>query len=182
MKLVLLADGVESAFRTISRPSLVEESRGRTRLPSKFKWYSGVSYNPCSGGWRSASGSALFPVAYTRWCTIGFPRAWLCTRCSAARSAWVERSCWRRCSDQESTRNTSKLRLHSPYLENSPTGTRAIATPHAGVPIDGLEKFWYLFCVNIVFNRDHDWAVVRRRVPLQYGGHPPMSPGCQISR
>ena len=67
------------------------------------------------------------------------------------------------------------------HISKIPPPVRAIATPHAGVPIDGLEKFWYLFCVNIVFNRDHDWAVVRRRVPLQYGGHPPMSPGCQIS-
>jgi hypothetical protein len=69
------------------------------------------------------------------------------------------------------------------HISKNPPPVRAVATPHAGVPIDGFDKFWYLLWVYFVLNRHHDWAVVRRRgVPLQYGGHPPMNPGCQIDR
>ena len=49
------------------------------------------------------------------------------------------------------------------HISKNPPPVSAVATPHAGVPMDGLDKFWNLLSFYFVLNRHHDWAGVRRR-------------------
>jgi hypothetical protein len=53
----------------------------------------------------------VWDAGYARCRTVGVPRTRLCTRSVTSLSARVRRSCWRKCSAQESTRNSSMKRL-----------------------------------------------------------------------